>query len=997
MKKIAVILGITVSIPLSYGQKSTNFTVPEKYFNEGKEMFLDKNYTGAIHSLTEYKRITEHTETEIEADFMIAASLYHNGNANSEIILKEFLDTYPESYHRNQICFYIGSSHFAKQEWEKAIFWFDEANIDFLTLDDQEDYMFRSAYAKLQKGRKDTAKQSFGLLTRYSKKYAEPATYYLAYIDFNEGNYNTAIPVFEKLKNNSEYREEALFFLTQGYFVKNDLQNTINEGNNYLNAYPNSKNTKEIYRLLGNSYNRLHDTSNSISNYEKYVELEPTPLREDMFLLGTSYYQTGNYPKAVDAFKRVASTDDQTGQAAYMELGKSYLKINDRNNALMAFDAASRVNFDPAVKEAALYNYALLVHQTSLSVFDQSVTVFQRFLKEYPDSKYANQVNDILASTFLSTKNYNAALNAINEIKSPGRQILQAKQIIYFRLGTEDFVNRDFTSAARNFDECINMGNYDPKVQNESFFWRGEISYRNGNYPSAIRDYQTYVSNASASDINFALAYYNLGYAYFQTKQYTSSQQNFQRYIANEKERKNATYADALNRIGDCYLYNRNFGEAEKYYSQAAANSPGDADYAEFQKAFVMGLQRNYTGKINALDNMMRNYPSSQYTDDALFEKSRALVMLNREQDAINVIEKLLREHPNSSLRLQAGVQLGQLYFNTGNHNKSIEAYKRVINTSPRSEEARISIKSLEGVYKDINDINSYASYVNSLGMGTIVSVSRQDSLSYLAAENIYMKGNSGNSKTALKNYLNNFPNGGFASDARYFLGLIAFEEKDYDTALTEFNEVIKSNNRKYIDDALIYVSGIHFDRKNYQAAYDAYENLNNTAATGDNKNIAQLGMLRSAYLMNKDNEVINAANELLKNQKNSPEIVTEATYYRAKSFINTKQTEEAVNDFQVLANDTRSVFGAEAQYILAETFYKWKSYDRAIKQVQDFMKQGTPHEYWMAKALIVLSDCYAAEGDEFQAKQYIESLKANYKGAEQDIADAIDERLIIN
>ena len=73
------------------------------------------------------------------------------------------------------------------------------------------------------------------------------------------------------------------------------------------------------------------------------------------------------------------------------------------------------------------------------------------------------------------------------------------------------------------------------------------------------------------------------------------------------------------------------------------------------------------------------------------------------------------------------------------------------------------------------------------------------------------------------------------------------------------------------------------------------------------------------------------------------------------------------MEDFQLLAQDTRNVYGAEAQFILADTYYRWKSYDRAESQVKAFMQKGTPHRYWMARALIVLSDTYRAKGDEFR------------------------------
>lgn len=187
-----------------------------------------------------------------------------------------------------------------------------------------------------------------------------------------------------------------------------------------------------------------------------------------------------------------------------------------------------------------------------------------------------------------------------------------------------------------------------------------------------------------------------------------------------ETNRQSPNYSDALNRIGDCYLFTRNFSEAEKSYSQAAAASPGNSDYSDFQKAFVLGLQRNYNGKVNALNSMMSKYPDSEYYDDALYEKSGALVMLNKETRRTTVLEKLLKDYPKSNLAQKAGVQLGQLYFNTNNPQKSIAAYKQVVANYPNSEEARTAVESLGGVYKDMNDISSYASYVNSLGKGTV-------------------------------------------------------------------------------------------------------------------------------------------------------------------------------------------------------------------------------------------------------------------------------------
>ncbi len=998
MKKILLITGIGIAstLQLTYAQKGINNELPQRLFLQGKEMFLDNNFVGAQNTLAEFKKLSKDQNSKLEADYMIAASSYFTGKEGAETILREYIDTYPESFHRNDVCFYIGSSYFSQKDWKKTLYWLDQVDVDYLSLKDQEDYTFRSAVANLREGKRSVAANQFALLAKNSNKYYEPAAYYKAYIDFQDGKYDNALTTFERLKSNPEYKEQSLFFITQGLFLKNNLSEAISAGNNYLSAYPNNQNSAEIYRILGNSYYRQGNINNSISNYEKYLASESKPFAEDMLQLGTAYTKTGDYQNAIKALQYAASTDNKLGQTAYMLLGQNYLKVNDNTNALMSFDAASRVQFDPAVSEVALYNYAMLVHKTSLSVFDQSITVLQRFLTEYPNSKYTNEINNQLASTLLSTKNYQAALTVIDKMRDPGRQILETKQTILFQLGAQNFIDGNYDQAIQRFNSSINMGSYDLKSKNESYFWRGETYYRKNNYQAAIKDYQAYTSAATPSDNNYTGALYNLGYTYFNLKQYNNALSSFKQYTSLEKDKQKLTYSDAWNRIGDTYLFNRNFPEAEKAYSQASVNNPQSAEYADFQKAFVQGLQHNYTGKIAALDVMMKKYPDSQYYDDAMYEKSRALIMLNRETDAIPVLSKLLKDFPNSNIAPQAGVQLGQSYYNSNNPQKAIEAYKEVVQLHKNSEEARIALQSLEGVYRDINDIGSYATFANSQGNGIVITTSRQDSLSYLAAENIYMKGKPNEAASAMNKYLQAYPQGQFAGDAHYYIGAIAYDKKDYDTALQAFNNTINSGSSKSLNKAYALVADIEMNKGNNQAAYNAYKEMMRTTTNAEDKTTAQMGLLKAANNLNKSAEVITAATELLSQSKTSPEVISQARLYRGKAYLNTGDTNKAIDDLQKAAADTRSIYGAEAHYLLAKTYLKNKNYDKAEQQVMTLMKQGTPHAYWMAQSIIVLSDTYMAKGDKFQAKQYLESLKANYTGNETDIISMINDRLTL-
>ncbi|MDD4247108.1 MAG: tetratricopeptide repeat protein, partial [Dysgonamonadaceae bacterium] len=493
---------------------------------------------------------------------------------------------------------------------------------------------------------------------------------------------------------------------------------------------------------------------------------------------------------------------------------------------------------------------------------------------------------------------------------------------------------------------------------------------------------------------NYALGLYNLGYARFKQNQYAAARTAFQNYVNAQTNRNAPEYADAHNRIGDTYYFSRNFSDAERYYASASTLNPASADYALYQRAFVMGLQRNYQGKINALEELMRAYPNSHYYDDALYEKSRALVMLNREGEAVTVLNKLIAEFPQSPLSRQGGIQLGQLHYNAERYPQAIVAYKLVIQNFPGSEDARAALQSLETVYKDMNDIDAFVRYANSLPGGMRITPLRQDSLTYLAAENLYMRGSKNDAQNSLTKYLQSYPNGAYSSDANYYLGVIANENNNTDKAMSHFRSVVDANNGKFLESALAYVAQTEYNRNNYQQALQDYARLSNVAQSLAHKQTAQLGMARANSKLNNYHEAARAIDQLLENKNLSPETLTEAHYLRGKAYQQVREVDKAMADYQAIANDTRSVYGAEAQFRLAEAYYNWESYDKAEAQVKEFMQKTTPHQYWLARALIVLSDTYKAKGDNFQARQYLESLQANYKGDEPEIKEMIQERL---
>lgn len=994
MKRILIPLCLVVGSHMASGQRSYQFDAPNRLFVEGKELFSLKNYSGCIDKLEAYKQHSTDADLIQEADYMLVYSAYEQGRPNAVELLKDYLDVYPASRHADEVNFLIGSAHFGQGEYQKAIFWFNESNIDMLSPEQQEAYCFRLAYSLLQIGDMEKARGYFARIEQIGTKYREASTYYVAYIDYATGKYNNALVEFTRLKDLPDYKERSLYYITQIYFIQNKYEKVISEGKELLASYPDSENNSEVYRIMGNAYYHLGNEDQAINMLSKYVSSTDSPLRGDLYILGVCYYNKGNYSSAVNALGRTVRENDALSQNAYLYLGQSYLKLKDKNNARMAFEAAATSSFDKQVKEAAMYNYALLIHETAFTGFGESVTIFEDFLNDFPNSKYADKVNDYLVEVYLTTKNYQAALNSIDKIKHPSTKILEAKQDILFQLGTQAFTNMELDKAVDLFSRAISLGAYNLESRNDAYFWRGESYYRQGEYNKAISDYRTYLNNTRQRNTDmYALAHYNLGYSYFKLKEYGEALNRFRQYVNLESNQQTPAYADAYNRIGDCLFHNRQFAMAEENYTRAAQLQPSAGDYSVYQKGFLLGLQKDYKGKISVMDRLIREFPESQYVDDALFEKGRSYVLLDNNQTAAASFEQLMRDFPQSSLARKAGVQLGLIYFNDNQPEKAADAYKSVISNYPGSEEAKVALQDLKSVYIELNDINSFAAYANSLGGNVRFEVSEQDSLTYLAAEKLFMRGDNEGARRSLTNYLQTFPQGAFSSNANFYLASIAFAKKDLEEAKRLFSLVLESGDTKFREESWARKAEIEYLDKDYAAAMESFKHLQAVAENPENKEAAKLGLMRCAELTGQPQEALLAANDLLKEPKLSPEIMSEARYVRAKAYISLKQENKALADLKEISKDTRTIHGAEAKYLLAQLYYDNKDDKNAETVLMNFIENGTPHQYWLARGFILLVDIYIRQGDDFQARQYLTSLQNNYKG-DDEIAAMIEDRL---
>ncbi len=990
-KHLLALLGIiplaAVSAPV---QDNILETSAEGYLERGIRMYDTKNYTGCIDQLGEAKRMEAPASLHEDADFYIASAKFRRGDSDCLKAMLTFVEDYPASIHRFQMWFNIGNYYYENGEYREAVTAYGRVGKESFSGNDMDDLTYRRSFCYLRLAEYDKARAGFSRL-KGSKEYGEASAFYDAYISYANGDYGKAETGFKSIPQRSRLWNEAQYYICQIRFEDADYDNALRIGNRLLSEkFPKDMDT-ELRRVVGESEYHLGNYERAVDLLKQYADnCSGEPERSSLYILGIAGYRNGDNGEAVRYLDKVVGEDDALAQSAYLYIGQTYLRSGNVNAASLAFEKAYKMPYDKSVQETAFYNYAIAQSRGGSVPFSNSVKIFEDFLNRFPDSKYASDVEDYIINSYLASKDYDNALSSISALENPSDKMLAAKQNVLYRLGVRELSAGNTGDALDYFTRSSQLRKYDSKIANENALWLAEAAYRNGDYAKAADSYSSYLKRANSKDANYALANYGYGYSLFQQRKYSEAKAAFTKFL-NQNPTDKAMKTDAYNRIGDCLYYNKNYSEAEGYYEKAIGIEGVKADYSLFQKGFMLGLQRRHKEKIAVMDKVIDNFPSSVYAPKALYEKAQAYIALGDNGKAEATFSKLMGDYPQSAEARQGQLQLAMLLNGTGRKDEARDQYKSLISKSPSSDEAKVAIEDLKVMYASEGDIAGFTAFIRNVDSSYKVDGGEMDRLSFQSAENAYLAGD-GTAK--LESYLKSYPDGQYSGQANYYLAENAYKKKAYSKALGLLEKALAAApDASYAETALVMEGEILLSQNKISEARDAYVVLRSKATTDASRQSALLGLFRVSRDSGKEDDVLTYANMLVSQQLDA-ETRAEVLYGRASVLASQGKKSEAMDDYKQLAKDPQSLYGAIAAVELSQIYYDEGKLDSAEKQLNKLIDSGTPHQYWMARGFILLSDVYKKRGDTFQAREYLESLRENYPGKEADIQEMIETRL---
>ncbi|MFA6770232.1 MAG: tetratricopeptide repeat protein, partial [Bacteroidales bacterium] len=744
-------------------------------------------------------------------------------------------------------------------------------------------------------------------------------------------------------------------------------------------------------RVISEAFFALNNTNQAKFYLDKYSMSNTLLSRKDIYYAGILAYTQSKYEDAIELFKQVLSPEDSLTQNAAYHLGRCYIEIKNKFDALNSFAIASRSNLDLSIKEDAMFNYAKLSFD-----LNSDISKFKNYLDTYsPSEQKFNEIQNYIANSYLVNQDYKSAINILQTIKNPtAKEIVNLQKATFLR-GIQLINIGSYRAAIPVFELSLSNGYYNNNLANVTQFWLAEAYYRNNQFKRSVdMNLELATKNSSfKGNQEYPTSLYNLAYGYFKIGNFAQAEHWFKLYL-NLPHGKILYFQEAMTRLGDSHFMQRKYEEAINAFSSVSASNRELKQYSLYQTSIAKGLLGEEGAKAKLLKELISNGLNNTLYPEVLYELSRTLIQIGEDNSATQYLTELSQKFSNSSYYPKALLELGLINLNKGDNAAAINYYKKILEESPQSPEAQSAIAGLENIYQNRGNAQEFLNYLDGLGLSQTRTPSERELIVFGSAEKQFISGNYAAALSSLTAFIKSYPNGTKAAQAWFYLGESYQKTGKPDLALDAFMKVMEIGEGSFTELATLNYARISYNLENYREAAKAYSSLSLIAKLENNVIESHIGLMNSFFMDKQyENAIAQANKTLLLNIAQQEQI--RSKYIIAKSYYTLGNREAAMRYLIELAKNKITPEGAESAYLIISDAFDKGDFEKVEAEVYEFSDSNSPQSYWLAKSYILLGDSFAERENWEQAQATYNSILESYPAnSKDDIKEQIKMRL---
>jgi TolA-binding protein len=519
----------------------------------------------------------------------------------------------------------------------------------------------------------------------------------------------------------------------------------------------------------------------------------------------------------------------------------------------------------------------------------------------------------------------------------------------------------------------------------------------------------------------------------YSQKEYTIAAANFGQYLSTYPTGRHL--AQALFRLGECYLYTQQVDEAARCYREVVNRFARDpmAPYAGLRLGVISYNRQDFKGavtyfnfceskssipaltlqaayyrsmslarlgdtkkQIEALKAVLAVKEKNEYRQDALLSLATAYQTTGSNKDALPILRELADSATDDQVRADAALKAAIILGEQQKTDEAATLYQQVLKTITASPEQRGA--ALVGYVSALYAKGDYDAVIDTYNRHASVSPPRdlQARLLMHVGDAQRMKKSYGRAVdmyNMIEQYHNDSP---VAFEAAYWRTYCFYllEDKDLHTTIAAFLGRYSSSygDHEYINTARLLLADHHFNRQEYKEAAAVYQDLNITklATRLRPSTLFHKGWSESEAARHSD--AVATLTLFIKENATSPDL-PKALAKRGLSAKENNDNTKALEDFSRIVKDFPKSEAVELAYYLSALIYEKQNNKKAMLENFQALLINFPTSAAAAEASFK-SGVAMAEQKEFE--KAISSLKQAIKLDATTYADQAIQRILL-
>ena len=643
-------------------------------------------------------------------------------------------------------------------------------------------------------------------------------------------------------------------------------------------------------------------------------------------------------------------------------------------------------------------------------MYDMAVDGYKQFLREYPESRYAELASFRIAECYFLDGKQDEALNRYGMFlkEYPSGEITDKAAL---RRGQIYYLKGDYARAEQILSELMARGDNEETKISARYYLAG-VRFKQGDYTTSRNLLESILSKTREGEYA-SFAYINLGDIYAELGDHRKAAELYEKASVSATE--GGLAARAAIKAANAYYASGDHARAVSYYEKVI-ESPAGPDV--FDNA-VLGLlsalhgDGEYDRGIEYAQKVLPRVKSGDTGAQVMFILGNSYFSSDRFGEAEKIYAEAAEKYPETKFGIKSRLNRCWALYRLGRYKECLSAVGSYVSRTKESNDEALFVKAK--AFAGAGDIQQAIKTLKGISGGFPDSPFRKEAL----YETAWLYADSGQKQNALvlyREFIEQYPKDPRTPSVLLKAAQENLEMGNYDTAEKDYTKFLADYEAHPLkENALFQLGWLYMKQENYDKAAAVYEKFveefpDSQAASSaiywtgkayqENQEWDKAIRAYSVLVFDKENEFYKTALESLAYtyfQKGDQNKAAEHYYalitmpgssdlpdgvykWVADFYLNGGLYDRSIKVLDVLSEKYPDIgTSGEVLYMYGENYSRLKDWDKADEYLTGAIEKKAPSPY-LERSYLALGRGCLARGDHEKALGYLEEALKNQK-----------------